>query len=422
MSRISLAFFFAALLFAHAAHASAQERALPPKLSQKPLNTPGEDFDFRPRLSNGRFSVVTFYADWCPACRSWSPVLDAVNRHFPDMQVLFMDIEDWGSLVAEKYEVEAIPYFMIYDQSGRLFARGREAQAWLRAALQARVNAARQGTYDLEGLTGGVNVGAASDSVTARAARGRQVVSGLRGRRAATRAVTPAPPRPATLDTAEPLPSSDDVLGRYVEAIGGGQAIAKQLSRSIRGKVEVPSLGTGKFEVHSKAPNKALTVADVTQHGPVRQWFDGSAGWTQTGRAPARRLAGAELSALRRDADFYAPLRLKLNYPRMKVLGVTRIGYRVAYVIEAAPAAGAAELLYFSKESGLMIRRDVVRPTPRGEVTAEVYLDDWREVDGIKLPFRVTESLPGLTLTFTLEEVRHGDAISDSLFVRPGAR
>lgn len=101
-----------------------------PKPSAKPLNTPGEDYDFTPYLRQGRWSVVYFYADWCPACRRIAPAMDQLNAR-PAMQVLFMNIRDWGSSLAQQYDIHSVPYLKIYDRNGALIAEGKTARAWL---------------------------------------------------------------------------------------------------------------------------------------------------------------------------------------------------------------------------------------------------------------------------------------------------
>ena len=101
------------------------------KPTGKPFNTPGQDADFVSYLDQGRVSVVYFYADWCPACRKLSPVMDQINAVVPDMQVLFMNIEDWGTPVARQYGISFVPYLKVYDKSGKLVAEGKNARAWL---------------------------------------------------------------------------------------------------------------------------------------------------------------------------------------------------------------------------------------------------------------------------------------------------
>ncbi len=117
---------------------TAKRRPLP-KPFGRPLNTPGQDFDFKPYLNQGRVSIVYFYADWCPACRQLNPVMDEINRLIPDMQVLFMNIGQWETPVAQQYGVNSVPYLQIYDENGNLVASGRAADAWLREALRKRL-------------------------------------------------------------------------------------------------------------------------------------------------------------------------------------------------------------------------------------------------------------------------------------------
>lgn len=105
-----------------------------PKPTAKPFNTPGQDADYRNYLTQGRVSIVYFYANWCPACRKITPLMEDVNKSVPEMQVLFMDIGDWGTPVAQQHGVTFVPYLKIYDKHGSLVADGKSARAWLAQA------------------------------------------------------------------------------------------------------------------------------------------------------------------------------------------------------------------------------------------------------------------------------------------------
>jgi thiol-disulfide isomerase/thioredoxin len=106
-----------------------------PKPTAKPLNVPGQDFNFQSYFTRERVSIVYFYADWCPACQSFNPIMDAVNAQIPDMQVLFMNIGEWNTPVTRRYNVNSVPYLMIYDKEGNLVAQGRNAKTWLQQTL-----------------------------------------------------------------------------------------------------------------------------------------------------------------------------------------------------------------------------------------------------------------------------------------------
>ncbi len=109
-----------------------------PKPTAKPFNAPGQDADFRGYLAQGRISIVYFYADWCPACRRLTPVMDEINARVPDMQVVFMDIDEWNTPVTAQHGVNFVPYLKIYDKTGKLIADGRSAKAWLDQAMAER--------------------------------------------------------------------------------------------------------------------------------------------------------------------------------------------------------------------------------------------------------------------------------------------
>jgi hypothetical protein len=188
----------------------------------------------------------------------------------------------------------------------------------------------------------------------------------------------------------------------------------------IKGKVDLVGVSRGgQMEVYAKAPNKSLTVMDVHPLGLTKQGFDGSTGWFFSQKLGTRNLKGPELAALTIDADFYYDLRIRELYPTTKLLGKTKSGFRELYVVQAVPRAGAAQYFYFDVETGLLFRRDTTRQTSSGMVRAEVYYGDWHKVDGIQLPFSITQSMGQLTFGFTVEEVKHNVPLEEAVFRRP---
>lgn len=383
------------------------------KPTQKPLNQPGEDADFQRYLNSGRISVVAFYADWCPSCRSWAPMLDTINTHFPDMQVLFMDIGEWDTPVTEKYGIESVPYFKIYDGAGRFIVEGSAAKAWLRQQIGNRFQARARGTYRFNGDPGALKINEAAGSVSTRPRKGTA---------SARSAPASIPSVREKIDSSGPLPSVDKVLARYLEALGGPNGGANFRTRTAKGKVEISKMGRGSFVTHAKTPNKIAITIEIPEVGVIRQGFNGAAGWIQNPRSGPRSATETELAMLKKEADFNNFSSLKARYPTMKLLGILKIGYREAYVVEAKPQSGPAERLYFSKDNGLLIRRDAVSVTGGVMNVMEIYLDDWTEVDGLKMPFTVTQLLPRMSLVFSFGEVKHDVELNDAVFNRPDTK
>jgi hypothetical protein len=171
------------------------------------------------------------------------------------------------------------------------------------------------------------------------------------------------------------------------------------------------------MEIYAKAPNKSLTVMNVEPLGLVKQGFDGRSGWnlTDKGLDVASEIDRAAIV----DADFYRDIRLKELYTRLKVTGKVKVGFRQVYVVQATPPGGSVESLYFDVETGLLVRRDLTRPTAKGPVRSEVYFSDWRELDGVKIPFRMTQSMPTMKFVTTIDEVKHNVPVDDAIFRRP---
>lgn len=215
-------------------------------------------------------------------------------------------------------------------------------------------------------------------------------------------------------------PTADQILDRFVEAIGGRTALEKGTSTIIRGTSQFEDvLVIGKVEIYAKAPNKTAMIMKVPSLGIMRQGFDGTVGWTQEFGEDVRELQGEELERLRRDADFYGFLHYRQHYPQMKLLGKDKVGLRDVYVIEARPAHGDPRKLYFDVENGLMLRRDIIVQGRGGKFLTQNYSEDYREVEGRKFAFRIRQVSPRLTHTLRVTSIQVNVPIDDAVFAMP---
>jgi hypothetical protein len=126
------------------------------------------------------------------------------------------------------------------------------------------------------------------------------------------------------------------------------------------------------------------------------------------------------LAQLRREAEFYRETRLKDSYSKLSVLGRATVGEREAYVVEAAPAdGGAPEKLYFDAQTGLLVRKYSEAKTVLGPFPTQTDYEDYRDVEGIKLPFAIRWSIPGRTWGRKITEVRQNVPLDDVQFNPP---
>ena len=78
---------------------------------------------------------MDFYADWCGPCRQLAPELEKLAKNNPDIDLVKIDIERWGSDVAKQFNIRSIPYIRIYDGKGKLMG---DTRADLRRLMQER--------------------------------------------------------------------------------------------------------------------------------------------------------------------------------------------------------------------------------------------------------------------------------------------
>lgn len=360
--------------------------------------------------------VVYFYTDWCPYCND----LDAEYLPHPAVEAYLRGVvkvrinPEHGPAeraIANGFGVTGYPrFYVIRNLSSPLknlqpFRKGGKTLTPEQFAMACQQAAPVSSQRVSSAPSVMVNVTPPSARNSTRGTKS-EVTSG--------RASTPG------VVTDAKLPSLDTVLQKYVEAIGGKDAQLKLTTRVIKGKVDLAGVSRGgKMESFTKAPNKSLTVMDVAPVGLIKQGFDGRTGWYFSKTTGTRNMTGAELAALAADADFYRDLKLKELYATTKLIGKTKSGFRELYVVQAVPRGGAAEYFYFDVESGLLFRRDTARQTSAGMVRAEIYYGDWREVDGIRLPFNITQSMGKVSFDFTIEEVKHNVPLEEVVFRRP---
>ena len=132
-------------------------------------------------------------------------------------------------------------------------------------------------------------------------------------------------------------------------------------------------------------------------------------------------LSGGELEDARREANFYHPLDMRKNYTKMTVVGIEKIDGHDTFVVEAIREQSAPDKIYFDTQTWLLVRSVNHRYTPDGlsEFTADV--EDYTEVDGVKLPFTVHQSGANAAFTIHFTEVQHNVQLADAQFGKPPA-
>lgn len=249
-----------------------------------------------------------------------------------------------------------------------------------------------------------------------------------RGRTSVARTVplpvpTPEPPRQGPAAPAQPqreaMPSADQILDKYHQAVGGPAVIEKLKSRVMKGTLTTADGTDLGYELSQSGPEMVLAVI-TTQRGAVERGFNGTAGWEKS-PGGLRELGSGELYYLRRYPDIYKDLKLKDQFTRINVAGKPKIDGRDVYLLRATTAGGKREQLFFDAETGLLVRRSTSTTTPIGMIPEQVDFEDYRDVDGLKLPFTVRVSAvdPNYSVTRKFTEIKLNVPLDAKRFNKP---
>lgn len=239
----------------------------------------------------------------------------------------------------------------------------------------------------------------------------------------------PAPgarPAPATANAAPganaappALPTVQQVFDKYVAAVGKPEAVSKFQTQVVRGTVAASQGRTQNFEVTMKGTDNVLLVVENPQGGPVRRALKGATGWVVSPRG-ARALNPNELAEARRNADLLGLVKFK-PAQTMRVAGRRKVGERDAVVVVDRPSESVQRRYFFDAETGLLLRIVTLTDAILNQIPEQVDFEDYRDVDGVKLPFIVRISAIDTfnSRTQTITEVKHGVPVEDTLFDMP---
>jgi hypothetical protein len=236
-------------------------------------------------------------------------------------------------------------------------------------------------------------------------------------------AQTPGQPQASPSPRPSP-PSGDEIIDKYITAIGGQAAIDKIKTSMMKGSMVAGNGQTLTYELDQVAPDKAYEIFTLTsQHLTSERVLNGDIGWVKNAQG-VHEITGQDLADLRVSLQIFRNLKLKEQYPRMRFGGRDKVGDRDAVVLDVTTADNHRERLYFDAETGLLLRRSTVLQTMVGIIPAQTDFQDYREVDGVKLPFTIIQasvngSSPLATRKF--EEIKLNSAIDDAKFKMPPA-
>jgi photosynthetic reaction center cytochrome c subunit len=216
-------------------------------------------------------------------------------------------------------------------------------------------------------------------------------------------------------------PSPDKVLDKYIQAVGGAERLTRLTSFVGKGSSTLYGGGfKSAFEIYVKAPNQRTTIIHQ-ELGDKTLAFDGRSGWLASAvtPVPVLDLTGGELDGARLDAELSIPGRIKQVLGQWRASSPSSIAGRGVNVLQGTGAGGVVATLYFDEESGLLTRVVRYANSAMGRVPTQIDFADYRDVAGVKIPFKWAFAWVSGRDEIQLSEVQPNVAIDAARFARP---
>jgi hypothetical protein len=223
--------------------------------------------------------------------------------------------------------------------------------------------------------------------------------------------------------------TADEVIEKSITAMGGRAAHEKIKNRVTTGEL---SIGTpagdiaGTVEMYAAVPNKQRTVikADLSAFGAgqllIDQRFDGTTGYAMDSMQGNREITGDQLNNMRAQSFPHPFLNYKASGSSVKLAPNEKINGRDAYVLIFEPAVGAPIKAYIDVASAMPVRSVITAEVPQmGKIEQQVDPSDFRDVDGVKVPFKMTLTNAMQSISMTFKKVEHNVTLDEKMFVKP---
>jgi photosynthetic reaction center cytochrome c subunit len=218
------------------------------------------------------------------------------------------------------------------------------------------------------------------------------------------------------ISATESLPSADQILDKYLAAVGGADALHKIKTRVQKGTVD--AMGQQyPIEIYSEAPEKRVSISHPS-FGESVTAFNGQAGWLTTPRG-VHPLNTSEQQSARIDAQIYFPTRLRELYQEFKVLPSETIDGRATFLVTAKGASTPPLRLYFEQQTSLLLRMIRYTETPLGRNPLQLDYADYRDTNDLKIPYQWTLTRTNGSFTIRINSVQQNIPIDEKLFVMP---
>ncbi len=220
---------------------------------------------------------------------------------------------------------------------------------------------------------------------------------------------------------AQDMPAAQDLIDRYVEAIGGREAATAAVASRATGTFSIPAMGVSGEVLVVRGPDGAMTTQiSIPGMGEMLSGFTDDVGWSMDPMTGARLLEGAELDAMREQADRLYEVRDASLFESFETVAERDYDGEACWEVKYTTKTGRDMSECFSKDSGLIIASITTQESPMGEIEVVSRIGDYERFGDIMVPTSVTQDMMGQQQVVTISSVEYGD-VDTGLLEPPAA-
>ncbi len=183
-----------------------------------------------------------------------------------------------------------------------------------------------------------------------------------------------------------PAQEARKIVEQYVKAAGGGRALAKIQTLTLEGTFTTDDGKSGTYTLDTKLPNRYYSELLVGERNVIEA-YNGKSAWHESAAGELGTLVGAEGMQVEAAAQYYNSrlINLKKSKIALALVGHAQVRGKDALQLEVTTATGMKREVFFDAQTHLIVKEAATV----GGVAEEILYDDYRTVDGVKLPHKI---------------------------------
>lgn len=214
--------------------------------------------------------------------------------------------------------------------------------------------------------------------------------------------------------------TGEAVIAKYIETVGGQSALEKITNRYMKAKLAIVGAGlTMDITVYMARPNKSYTLLTSAAIGNTEKGYDGEIFWEKSTATGARILEGAELADAIRESAFDQVADWRQFFDTAELTGSDTTGGTLCHTVVVTPKVGKPQTWYFDQKTGLLGKISTTIEHQMGAIPITSTIEDYRAVDGILIPFHMTQSVMGQNMSMAIDTIAQNIELPPDVFKVP---